>query len=60
MNKTSKLDMLTVFSLSYKIKELKTLATQLIEMGDDSQYQCGVDILDIIEPHRNMFKDKEE
>ena len=52
--------MLTVFSLSYKIKELKTLATQLIEMGDDSQYQCGVDILDIIEPHRNMFKDKEE
>ena len=56
MNKTSPLDTLTILGLGRKMDELKKLANQLMEMGDDSQYQCGIDILDIVDPHRDMFK----
>tara|TARA_R110002033_G_scaffold60059_1_gene110005 strand:+ start:4118 stop:4282 length:165 start_codon:yes stop_codon:yes gene_type:complete len=43
-------------NIKQQLEELKSLANQLMEMGDDSQYQCGIDILDIVDPHRDMFK----
>jgi hypothetical protein len=57
MNKTSPLDTLTILGLGRKIDKIKKFANQLIEEGDDSQHQCGIDILDIVDPYRHKLKD---
>ena len=60
MDKTSPLDTLTIVGLGRKMEKLKIMANQLIEEGDDSQHQCGIDILDIVDPHRHKLEDKKK